>query len=128
MRMSLPSPLPLKSNPLEKWDLSKISYKTLPEHLKINEEVAKAFCKFSFVTIHYLPEVLKKNKTFLSDLFLIDPWFFMFIDPELKKDCEFVISVMEKTKGMAYFLCHEPAASSPQVRIAARGSGLVLHG
>jgi hypothetical protein len=117
----------LKKQILENSKLDQASYRNLPLELKNNEDITLAFLKKMPWLIKIAPEKFTSNKELLLSLMEKDPWTFTAASKALKEDMDFVIESIEKTKGLAYFLCAPPMVSKPQVMEAARAQGLRLH-
>lgn len=122
-----PTSLDLKKQILESDKFDLITYRELPEDLKNDEEITRAFLNKMPWLIKVVPEKFKKNKQLLLDLMEKDPWAFNGAASELKADIDFVVASIEKTKGVAFFLCAAPVASSPQVLEAARAQNIKLN-
>jgi hypothetical protein len=90
-------------------------------------EITQIFCQLNPWYLKDAPPKFKKDRGFVSELLMKQPWILPLIDEDLRKDPEFIASVMEGTRGLAYFLCLKPAADSPQVISAARSAGLLLN-
>lgn len=126
--MQSPSIASLKNKILHDKGLDTISYRSLPDELKEDTEVTVAFLKKMPWLIKAAPQKFLKDTSLLLELMEKDPWVFSHINVELKQDVEFVEKAIEKTRGLAYFLCSASVASQPQIQEAARAQGLRLNG
>ncbi len=118
----------LKKQALEQLKSENGSYRALTEPLKEDAEVTWAYLEKMPWCLFWAPKKFHDDRKLLFFLMEKDPWIFVSVSDELKSDVTFVLKAIEKTRGLAYFLCKQPVADLPQVKAAAQSQGVLLHG